>query len=957
MEHAAPPFLPLPSLFGAKKRHRKPVWTEKIEWSKATKAHCSEDGSGGVIFVEFAEDSGLSPVVVKGSSTVAQEVFAYEMCKTLGIPAPQYFIAEHTQKQWTVIKSKLARLVGPTALIKVQRELNRPFIIVMEQVRGGDLFSLINDGMRVASDDPNDRQRVYTSVIEKILLSDDNLHQMGAIMSMDVLLNNWDRLPLIWSNDGNLSNFLFMSRSTGGYEICAIDQAIFPVSRKVLANYEQYMGKVKSLIDSLLVESLIEPGSPIAKVRDSIFLWTNFDIGQAGMLALRHGLLIGLERIARLLSNHPFDAIKQYMSKWCIQDWEDVWKNGMESINTEFMEDIVSVLTLKHEAIRDCLTRSYQAGQFARHSLEPFKSCQKGGHSRDSIKITTVQQATADATSLRIFLEGEEPSDRSDILLLFEYWLPFAFNSQPIESQPAFAPYLELAKDHQIYICLGAGLMLNAKQEQFCTSVLIGPSGYIGSYNKRYPLSATVTPGSGVGVWDTPIGRLAILICFDIENADAFDDTMALQPDVLLNPILIPRGGEEVTFSAWSLGLDGMNHKFEALSREFGCVIARCDSDQALGSSQTISPLHTVTAPTNGPCIFSTHVAKVRKNGSNSLPSYPFASVDSFESICDPPERPRTERRDNTGSRYLVHSLEHSSPVSTASFFQEGKMLAVAPCSSPLQIFNATSAKPMLTIETPSTVLHMVPHVGNLISSDSQKLFGIDVETGAVTDLPSAVEFGSISAFTSAGPSLYAGCESGKVFWVDDRVSDSSEWLSLAAKAPVNHLAVCSHQIVTASKGGLVQLFDARKPEESFGIFQSQSSVVGLVLSESLSQVTLAYPDFSLQVKLLSSFQADEAISLQIANVDPSAALVSLGGFDITKARGSYLVGGVLGGAVCLIRHNQEDSSIVHTFREVSGSPFVRTDGTGIFISSKTASKLIQFKQNRVVRHWADSLL
>jgi hypothetical protein len=40
------------------------------------------------------------------------------------------------------------------------------------------------------------------------------LTQMGRIIALDVLLNNWDRLPVIWDNEGNWGN-LIVSHDSG----------------------------------------------------------------------------------------------------------------------------------------------------------------------------------------------------------------------------------------------------------------------------------------------------------------------------------------------------------------------------------------------------------------------------------------------------------------------------------------------------------------------------------------------------------------------------------------------------------------------------------------------------------------------------------------------------------------------------------------------------------------------
>lgn len=78
--------------------------------------------------------------------------------------------------------------------------------------------------------------------------------------------------------------------------------------------------------------------------------------------------------------------------------------------------------------------------------------------------------------------------------------------------------WLELATTHQIYLV--AGLNEIDGMQLFNTSVLIGPQGFIGKYHKAHLWNLEklwFTPGNtGFPVFDTPVGRIGMLICWDI---------------------------------------------------------------------------------------------------------------------------------------------------------------------------------------------------------------------------------------------------------------------------------------------------------------------------------------------------------------------------------------------------------------------------------------------------------
>ena len=76
---------------------------------------------------------------------------------------------------------------------------------------------------------------------------------------------------------------------------------------------------------------------------------------------------------------------------------------------------------------------------------------------------------------------------------------------------------VSLSKDRDIYIV--AGLPERDGNIFFNSAVLTGPEGFIGFYRKTHLFleeNLFFTPGnSGFRVWDTKIGRIGVMICFD----------------------------------------------------------------------------------------------------------------------------------------------------------------------------------------------------------------------------------------------------------------------------------------------------------------------------------------------------------------------------------------------------------------------------------------------------------
>jgi predicted amidohydrolase len=91
-------------------------------------------------------------------------------------------------------------------------------------------------------------------------------------------------------------------------------------------------------------------------------------------------------------------------------------------------------------------------------------------------------------------------------------------HAEDIPSGPTTQAWVELAKDRGVYLV--GGLAESDGVRLFDTAVLIGPEGLIGTYRKTHLWNREkliFTPGDlGFPVYDTKIGRIGLLICWDI---------------------------------------------------------------------------------------------------------------------------------------------------------------------------------------------------------------------------------------------------------------------------------------------------------------------------------------------------------------------------------------------------------------------------------------------------------
>ncbi|CAI5930754.1 unnamed protein product [Closterium sp. NIES-64] len=135
---------------------------------------------------------------------------------------------------------------------------------------------------------------------------------------------------------------------------------------------------------------------------------------------------------------------------------------------------------------------------------------------------------------------------------------------------------------------IGASYMKRISPEQFTNSfALIGPTGApMLRYNKSHPVPSVegdVLPGDGtLPVVDTPLGRLSVAICFDLQFPALISQAGRQGVDILLQP-------------SWTWGAIGhVTFETDAVrAAENGLTLLRCSS---IGVSGVVSPYYRTLA-------------------------------------------------------------------------------------------------------------------------------------------------------------------------------------------------------------------------------------------------------------------------------------------------------------------------------------------------------------------------
>ena len=111
--------------------------------------------------------------------------------------------------------------------------------------------------------------------------------------------------------------------------------------------------------------------------------------------------------------------------------------------------------------------------------------------------------------------------------------------------------FASVAKDNRCYIAFGTIREENGKWYNSCI-VLDREGKTAGVYNKNYPTvyeMPVIKPGTEVQIIECDFGRVASVICFDLNFDELRDRTAALNPDVVLFPSLYHGGLEQVKWA------------------------------------------------------------------------------------------------------------------------------------------------------------------------------------------------------------------------------------------------------------------------------------------------------------------------------------------------------------------------------------------------------------------------
>ncbi len=208
---------------------------------------------------------------------------------------------------------------------------------------------------------------------------------------------------------------------------------------------------------------------------------------------------------------------------------------------------------------------------------------------RRPIRVATVSHrpnaGASNAEETKRLMQGAEVQIRrasqmgADLVAFTEIYPQLALSDpfhQPEPTEGGTLPFArELARKHKVLL-VWPRLEYDAARGMRNTAILIDREGsVVGRYDKMFPtigeIELGIVPGTEAPVFETEIGRIGMLICFDLNFAEVRESLKKGNPDIVVFASNY-RGGLQAQALAYELGA----FVITSAPTELGLIIDRC---------------------------------------------------------------------------------------------------------------------------------------------------------------------------------------------------------------------------------------------------------------------------------------------------------------------------------------------------------------------------------------------
>lgn len=167
---------------------------------------------------------------------------------------------------------------------------------------------------------------------------------IGAVVCLDLLTNNWDRLPLseVWSHEGNLGNIMLTSEG-----VVAIDNSVTSITtEKAKQKWQAYLQRVWKVASEVFrCHELHKVSRCFADVRTALWAVNGFDIGDASLLEMQTQFITSC-KAAALLTRVQLQTLRQEVKQKFLLTYMEVPDDsiGMNRVDLGFLQSMVELV-------------------------------------------------------------------------------------------------------------------------------------------------------------------------------------------------------------------------------------------------------------------------------------------------------------------------------------------------------------------------------------------------------------------------------------------------------------------------------------------------------------------------------------------------------------------------------------------------------------------------------------
>lgn len=218
-----------------------------LDWSPEGIKSC-EGGSGGVAFFKLPQ----GVVVVKPQKMMAAaEFLAIQVAKTIAVPVADIRVVRWVDAEYAAIRDFL-RSAPPG------KEQDLTMLALRLQLHDSEFFGILEFIPGIGVQGQELHERLEAMPPERL---DSFWYQVGEIVAFDALINNLDRVPLVWDNEGNTAN-LMLREDNEGVAVVGIDQAVTAIVAEGPGR-ERYAARLRVLAEGVFTGSWKQEASQV----------------------------------------------------------------------------------------------------------------------------------------------------------------------------------------------------------------------------------------------------------------------------------------------------------------------------------------------------------------------------------------------------------------------------------------------------------------------------------------------------------------------------------------------------------------------------------------------------------------------------------------------------------------------------------------------------------------------